>query len=71
MLRTILFLIATLITLPVVAMYTDQSLEPEHWAALKNLFSVAATGRVLNWSLAGGILLLLLFLGSSDFSEKI
>jgi len=35
------------------------------------LFSVAATGRVLNWSLAGGILLLLLFLGSSDFSEKI
>ena len=38
MLRTILFLIATLITLPVVAMYTDQSLEPEHWAALKNLF---------------------------------
>ena len=35
------------------------------------LFSVAATGRWLNWSLAGGILLLLLFLGSSDFSEKI
>lgn len=35
------------------------------------LFSVAATGRWINWSLAGGILLLLLFLGSSDFSEKI
>lgn len=35
------------------------------------LFSVAATGRWLNWSLAGGILLMLLFLGSSDFSEKI
>lgn len=35
------------------------------------LFSVAATGRWLNWSLAGGILLILLFLGSSDFSEKI
>ncbi|MCC6462611.1 MAG: DUF1295 domain-containing protein [Saprospiraceae bacterium] len=35
------------------------------------LFSVAATGRWLNWSLTGGILLLLLFLGSSDFSEKI
>jgi steroid 5-alpha reductase family enzyme len=35
------------------------------------LFSVAASGRWLNWSLAGGILLLLLFQGSSDFSEKI
>lgn len=35
------------------------------------LFSVAATGRWLNWSLAGVILLVLLFLGSSDFSEKI
>jgi len=35
------------------------------------LFSVAATGRWLNWSLTGGILLVLLFLGSSDFSEKI
>ncbi|NUO00923.1 MAG: DUF1295 domain-containing protein [Saprospiraceae bacterium] len=34
-------------------------------------FSVAATGRWLNWSLAGAILLMLLFLGSSDFSEKI
>lgn len=35
------------------------------------LFSVAATGRWLNWSLAGTILLMLLFIGSSDFSEKI
>ena len=35
------------------------------------LFSVAATGRWLNWSLIGVILLLLLFIGSSDFSEKI
>ncbi len=35
------------------------------------LFSVAATGRWLNWSLAGVILLMLLFLGSSDFSEQI
>jgi steroid 5-alpha reductase family enzyme len=34
-------------------------------------FSVAATDRLLNWSLAGTILLVLLFLGSSDFSEKI
>lgn len=35
------------------------------------LFSVAATGRWVNWSLAGAILLMLLFVGSSDFSEKI
>lgn len=35
------------------------------------LFSVAATGRWLNWSLTGAILLMLLFIGSSDFSEKI
>ena len=34
-------------------------------------FSVAATGRWINWSLAGGILLVLLFIGSSDFSEQI
>lgn len=34
-------------------------------------FSVAATGRLLNWTLAGSILLMLLFLGSSDFTEKI
>jgi steroid 5-alpha reductase family enzyme len=35
------------------------------------LFSVAATGQWLNWSLVGAVLLMLLFLGSSDFSEKI
>lgn len=35
------------------------------------LFSVAATGQWLNWSLMGAILLMLLFLGSSDFSEKV
>lgn len=35
------------------------------------LFSVAATGRWLNWSMAGCLLLLILFKGSSDFSEKI
>lgn len=34
-------------------------------------FSIPATGRWLNWSLAGAILLVLLFMGSSDFSEKI
>jgi steroid 5-alpha reductase family enzyme len=35
------------------------------------LFSVAATGRWVNWSMTGVILLMLLFIGSSDFSEKI
>ncbi len=35
------------------------------------LFSVSASGRWLNWSLAGVMLLLLLFRGSADFSEKI
>ena len=39
MLRTILFLIATLIALPVVAFYTDQPLSPEHWAAVKTMFT--------------------------------
>jgi steroid 5-alpha reductase family enzyme len=35
------------------------------------IFSIAAAGRWLNWSLAGCILLMLLFTGSADFSEKI
>lgn len=35
------------------------------------LFSIAATGRWFNWSIAGCILLMLLFQGSSDFSEGI
>jgi steroid 5-alpha reductase family enzyme len=35
------------------------------------LFSVAATGEWLNWTLAGSVLLIILFKGSSDFSEEI
>jgi steroid 5-alpha reductase family enzyme len=35
------------------------------------LFSVAATGEWLNWSISGAILLLFLFRGSSNFSEDI
>jgi len=35
------------------------------------LYGVAATGRLVNWSLAGAILLVLLFFGSSTFSENI
>ncbi len=34
-------------------------------------FSVAATDRWINWSLVGALLLILLFRGSSDFSERI
>lgn len=34
-------------------------------------FSVAATGRWMNWSIMGAILLVLLFWGSSSFSESI
>lgn len=35
------------------------------------LFSIVSTGIVINWSIAGCILLVLLFKGSSDFSENI
>jgi steroid 5-alpha reductase family enzyme len=35
------------------------------------LFSVAASGKWLNWSIAGAILLVLLFYGSSTLTEKI
>jgi steroid 5-alpha reductase family enzyme len=34
-------------------------------------FSVSATGNWLNWSVMGAILLVLLFWGSSNFSESI
>lgn len=35
------------------------------------LFSIVATGHAINWSIAGALLLVLLFKGSSDFSEAI
>jgi steroid 5-alpha reductase family enzyme len=34
-------------------------------------FSVIATGEWLNWSVVGCVLLIILFKGSSDFSEDI
>ena len=34
-------------------------------------FSIIATGEVINWSMAGCLLLVILFKSSSDFSEKI
>ncbi|MCB0755254.1 MAG: DUF1295 domain-containing protein [Flavobacteriales bacterium] len=35
------------------------------------LFSVAATGEWLNWTITGAVLILMLFQGSSNFSEEI
>lgn len=35
------------------------------------LFSVISTGEIINWSMAGCLLLVILFKNSSDFSEKI
>ena len=35
------------------------------------LFSISATGAWLNWSVIGAVLLVLLFVGSSNFSESI
>jgi len=39
------------------------------WYALS--FSVAASGQWFNWSIAGCLLLIVLFQGSSNFSEEI
>jgi steroid 5-alpha reductase family enzyme len=50
--------------------HPNYAAEQSIWLAFY-FFSVAATGRWLNWSLAGALLLMLLFIGSSDFSEKI
>jgi len=44
--------------------------EQGFWIAFY-LFSVAASGQWLNWSIAGSILLVILFRGSSNFSEEI
>jgi steroid 5-alpha reductase family enzyme len=40
------------------------------WVVLY-LFTISATGSYINWSMIGCILLLILFQGSADFSEKI
>lgn len=52
------------------------SRHPNYWAEQSiwiafYLFSVAASGQWINWSIAGCLLLLVLFQGSSDFSEEI
>jgi steroid 5-alpha reductase family enzyme len=35
------------------------------------LFSVNATGQWINWTIGGCVLLVILFKGSSDFSEEL
>jgi steroid 5-alpha reductase family enzyme len=35
------------------------------------LFGVAASGKLLNWTIAGPVLLILLFIGSSELTEKL
>lgn len=35
------------------------------------VFSIAASGRYINWTIVGCLLLILLFQGSADFSEEI
>jgi len=52
------------------------SRHPNYWAEQSiwvafYLFSVSASGQWINWSIAGCLLLLVLFQGSSDFSEEI
>jgi len=70
---------------PMSGEYADGFLQSGLWGILRHpnyaaeqaiwvvfyLFSVVATGIYINWSIAGCILLLLLFKGSSDFSEGI
>lgn len=50
--------------------HPNYAAEQSIWIAFY-FFSVAATGRWLNWSIAGCLLLIILFKGSSEFSEKI
>jgi len=40
------------------------------WVSLY-FFGIAASGEWLNWTISGSVLLILLFLGSSDFTENI
>ena len=65
--------------------YADGFLKSGLWAKVRHpnyaaeqavwivvyIFSAAASGRGINWSMAGCLLLVILFQGSSDFSEKI
>lgn len=50
--------------------HPNYAAEQAIWIVLYG-FSVVATGIYVNWSLAGALLLLLLFQGSSNFSEEV
>jgi len=50
--------------------HPNYSAEQSIWVVFY-LFSIVATGSFINWSIAGAILLVLLFFGSSNFSEEI
>jgi steroid 5-alpha reductase family enzyme len=50
--------------------HPNYAAEQSIWLVLYG-FSVVATGMYINWSLAGALLLLLLFQGSSNFSEEV
>jgi steroid 5-alpha reductase family enzyme len=50
--------------------HPNYAMEQSIWI-LFYLFSVSATGEWINWSIAGCLLLVVLFKGSSDFSEEI
>lgn len=70
---------------PLVAPYNKGFLDSGLWAYSRHpnyfgeqgvwisfyLFSVSASGQWINWSIAGCLLLIVLFQGSSDFSEEI
>ncbi|MEN9699083.1 MAG: hypothetical protein RLZZ301_281 [Bacteroidota bacterium] len=50
--------------------HPNYAMEQSIWV-LFYLFSVNATGQWINWSIGGCVLLLILFKGSSDFSEEL
>jgi len=50
--------------------HPNYAAEQAIWIAIY-FFSVSATGLWANWSIAGAVLLVLLFIGSSNFSEEI
>lgn len=50
--------------------HPNYAMEQTVWILLY-IFSAFATGIAINWTIAGCLLLVLLFIGSSDFSEKI
>ena len=52
------------------ARHPNFAAEQAIWCAFY-LFGVAATGQWLNWSVIGAVLLILLFQGSTQFTEKI